>query len=452
MTAATQTATTPAATKPRSVFAVRDFKLLWIGEAVSALGDQFAMVALPWLALLLTGSAFALGTVLAVMAVPRAVFMLVGGAYVDRLSPRRIMLASNFVRFVAVALLGVVVLAGRAELWMLYVFALVFGIADAFFYPAQTAIVPELVEGEQLQQANGITQGTTQLTVLVGPALAGVAIALLGATGANPGVTGVAIALIVDGISFLVSLATLLLIHPRVAAPEDHGSVVQQIGEGIRFVAKQPALLTVMLISMCANLLIVGPLDVGLPLLAYSRLPEGAAAFGLILSAFGGGSLLGMLGATILPKPSPARFGTLLLVMMSGAGIALAGLAFINTTIPAVVLAIIAGALIGYTNISFITWVQRRVPRKLMGRVMSVLVFASVSLVPISIAIAGALVSISLEGVLIVSGVGFALVSLAAVLSKSVRQMGLQPVLDEEDGADQPDAATATQPEVAVAG
>jgi len=450
MTAATQSASAPTITKPKSAFAVRDFKLLWVGEAISALGDQFAMIALPWLALVLTGSAFALGTVLAVMAIPRAVLMLVGGAYVDRLSPRRIMLASNAIRFVAVTALGAIVLAGRAELWMLYVFALVFGIADAFFYPAQSAIVPELVEGDQLQQANGITQGTTQFTVLVGPALAGIAIALLGGSGATPGATGVALALLVDGVSFVVSLLTLLFIHPRAAVAEEHGSVVHQISEGVRFVAKMPALLTVMLISMCANLLIVGPLDVGLPLLAYSRLPEGAAAFGLILSGFGGGSLLGMLGATILPAPRPSRFGTVLLTMMAGAGVALAALAFVQTTIVAIALALFAGAMIGYTNVSFITWVQRRVPMKLMGRVMSVLVFASVSLVPISIAVAGILVTISLEGVLIVSGMGFALVSLAAVLSKNVRQMGLLPVLNEEATVADTDAATA-QPEAAIA-
>src|SRR5262245_1325517 len=138
MTAATQTATAPTTDKPKSVFAVRDFKLLWIGEAVSALGDQFAMVALAWLALLLTGSALALGTVLAVMAIPRAVFMLIGGAYVDRLSPRRVMQLSNATRLVAVAVLGAIVLAGQAQLWMLYIFAVVFGVADAFFYPAQT--------------------------------------------------------------------------------------------------------------------------------------------------------------------------------------------------------------------------------------------------------------------------------------------------------------------------
>src|SRR5262245_16196171 len=128
---ATATASANTKTTSRSPLAVRDFRLLWVGETVSALGDQFAMIALPWPALLLTGSSFALGTVLALMAVPRAVLMIVGGAFVDRFSPRLVMLVSNAVRLVAVLLLALVILAGAAQLWMLYVFALVFGIADA---------------------------------------------------------------------------------------------------------------------------------------------------------------------------------------------------------------------------------------------------------------------------------------------------------------------------------
>src|SRR5215207_4187547 len=146
----------------RNPFAVRDFRLLWAGETISALGDQFALIALPWLALVLTGSGLALGSVLALMAVPRALLMLIGGVSVDRLSPRRVMIASNAVRLVAVGLLAVVVLGGVVELWMLYAFALVFGMADAFFFPAQQSMVPQLVEQDQLQRANGIVQGTAQ--------------------------------------------------------------------------------------------------------------------------------------------------------------------------------------------------------------------------------------------------------------------------------------------------
>ena len=415
----------------RSPLASRDFRLLWVGEAVSALGDQFALIALPWLALILTGSALALGTVLAVMAVPRAILMVVGGAYVDRLSPRRVMFLSNLVRLVAVTVLGAIVLAGAAELWMLYVFALVFGVADAFFYPAQTAIVPELVDGSQLQQANGITQGTTQASVLLGPALAGLTIAAISASEANPGVIGVGIALLADAGTFLVSLVTLLLIRPREAAPAESGSIVQQVRDGIRFVMNMPSLLTVMVVSMALNLLIVGPIDVGIPVLAYSRLPEGAAAFGLMFSAFGGGSLIGLVAATVLPQIRPDRFAPVVFGIVALAGLGVAALAFAQSLIVAIAVSVVIGVTLGYTNVSFMTWIQRRIPRELMGRVMGLLMFSSMSLVPVSIAVTGVLVQISLESVLIIAGLGMSVLTLVPLLSRDVRRIGLLPVIDE---------------------
>src|SRR3954463_9223304 len=96
--------------KPASPLSVRNFRLLWIGEGISLLGDQFYMIALPWLVLQVTGSALALGTVMALAGIPRALFMLLGGAFVDRFSPRAVMMTSNFARLVLVGLLSVLVL------------------------------------------------------------------------------------------------------------------------------------------------------------------------------------------------------------------------------------------------------------------------------------------------------------------------------------------------------
>ena len=168
-------------TRPFSeVLGNRDFRLLWIGEGVSVLGDHFCMIALPWLVLQLTGDALAMGTVLALSAIPRALFMLVGGALTDRFSPRTLMLASNAIRFVLVSFLTFLVFSNQVEMWMLYTLAILFGIADAFFYPAQSSIVPQLVKKDHLQVANSLVQGTMMLTMLLGPALAGLLIAALG--------------------------------------------------------------------------------------------------------------------------------------------------------------------------------------------------------------------------------------------------------------------------------
>lgn len=419
----------------RSPFAIRDFRLLWLGEAISTLGDQFALIALPWLALVLTGSALALGGVLALMAVPRALLMLVGGVSVDRLSPRRVMLASNLVRLLAVATLGVVVLAGAVHLWMLYAFALVFGVADAFFFPAQTSMVPELVEAGQLQQANGIVQGTAQATVLVGPAIAGIVIAALGSDGARVDLAGVAGALLLDAASFLASIVTLWLIRGRPRSAVGDTSLADAIREGVRFVWEFPTLRAIVLVSLVANLLIVGPIEVGLPVLAYVRLPEGAAAYGVIMSAFGGGSLLGYAAGATLPPPRPAALGTVVMVVLGSSGVGVAALALVDSTIVAAAMAALSGAALGYGNLLGISWIQARIPQHLMGRVMSLLMLGSMGLVPISELIAGAVVQVSLAGLLLVAGLGMTLLSVVSLRSARIRRLGLEPVPETAIGA-----------------
>jgi MFS family permease len=433
--------TQPAATS-RSPFAVRDFRLLWLGEAISSLGDQFALIALPWLALVLTGSALALGGVLALMAVPRALLMVVGGVSVDRFSPRLVMLGSNGVRLVAVTVLGVIVIAGGAQLWMLYAFALVFGVADAFFFPAQTSIVPELVEPDQLQRANGVVQGTQQATVLVGPAVAGVVIAALGAGGSSASTGGIGIALLVDAATFVISLLTLWLIRPRAHQAEEHPSILESIREGMRFIWRSPGLRAVILVSLAANLFIVGPFEVGMPFIAYSRLPEGAAAFGIVMAAFGGGSLLGLVIASVLPVPRPSRLGPTVILTLALAGLGVAAVSLVHTTLLAAIVIGGAGAALGAGNLIGITWIQARIPPELMGRVMGLLITGSVGLVPISEFVAGAAVQISVDGTLLVAGFGMALLSLASLLSPAVRNLGLEPPVQAAQPA-APQAATA---------
>jgi MFS family permease len=417
----------------------RDFRLLWLGEAVSSIGDQFALIALPWLALLLTGSGLALGSVLALMAVPRALLMLLGGVSVDRLSPRLVMLGSNAIRLVAVGILGLVVLEGAAQLWMLYAFALVFGIADAFFFPAQTSMVPELVAEGQLRAANGIVQGTAQAAVLVGPGLAGLVIATLAGTG-GPGMGGVGVALLVDAVSFAISVLTLAFIRPRAHRAAAEQSVLEAIREGLRFVLDAPSLRAVILLSLTGNLLIVGPFEVGLPLIAYSRLPEGAAAFGVIMSAFGGGSLLGYAAGAALPAPRPSRFGAAVLLTSGAAGLGLSALVLISSTAEAAAVVGLAGLSLGYSNLLGMSWIQSRIPRQLMGRAMSLMMLGSMGLVPLSMLLAGIASQVSLDATLAVAGVGMAVACVGGLGVKAVRDIGLLP--PARDDAAEPQAST----------
>ena len=420
--------------KPAGPLSVRNFRLLWIGEGISLLGDQFYMIALPWLVLQLTGSALALGTVLALAGIPRALFMLIGGAFVDRFSPRSVMIVSNFARLVLVALLSALVLTNNIRIEMLYVFALAFGLADAFFFPGQTAIVPQLLKDDQLQAGNTFVQGTAQLSLFLGPVLAGALIALLGHAATADGVPdtqGIGIAFGIDTLSFVASLVCLNLIHvpglPKQAGKQQN--VIASIKAGLAYVWSRPVLRVLFLLLVAMNFLVLGPVMVGIPVLARTRLVEGAAAFGIIMSAFGGGALLGIVLSSILPTPKPEHFGMILMVVISLMGIGVALMPLFTSTLVVAVIMLLIGITNGYVNIHFFTWLQKRIPQELMGRVMSLLMFSSVGLAPVSYALAGAILQIDLNILFIGGGLLMAALSLLSIVLPTVRQMGSEPVV-----------------------
>jgi MFS family permease len=369
---------------------LRDFRLVFGGESISLLGDQFHFVALAWLTLQLTGSGVALGTVLMAAAIPRAVFMLVGGAMSDRISPRSLMLVSNAIRGVVVAVIAVLVLTGHAQLWQLYGLAVIFGVVDAFFHPALNTIVPMLVSEKQLSPANALVQIIQELSGLIGPALAGVLVAAVN--------TGPAFA--IDAASFAVATMTLLMVRggrrtaPTAAGqganPEPSAGLLANIGSGLAYAWRDPAVRSLILLVAAINFAFTGPLLVGLPYLANTRFEGGAAAFGIIISAYGAGALAGALLAGSLHKVP--RLGLIILLTAAAMGI---GLALVGNA-PSVILAVAAmsamGLGAGFINVRVVAWLQARTPEAMRGRVMSVLLLGAISLAPISLAISGAII------------------------------------------------------------
>ena len=409
----------------RQVLGNRNFRLLWIGEGVSILGDHFYMIALPWLVLQLTGDSLAMGTVLALAAIPRALLMLVGGALTDRFSPRSLMLASNAARFVLVSLLAGLVLANRVEMWMLYTLAVLFGIADAFFYPAQSSMAPQLVKKDHLQVANSLIHGTMMLAMLAGPVLAGLLIALLG-DGHSEGssMQGIAAALGLDALTFLVSLITLLFIKlERVTSSAVNDSILESIRSGLNFVWNDIPLRAFFFVVAAVTFFFNGPFNIGVPILADTRFPEGAVAYGTILSTWGAGSLVGMALAGMLPRPNPKRMGAVLLGLVSLMGVGLALLGVSASMIFAAAIGLLLGALNGYINVFFTTWVQSRAPKAFLGRLMSLLMFASTGLFPVSMALSGAVSRVDVTFLLTVFGGIVALLGILITLNPNVRAM-----------------------------
>src|ERR1700722_19066833 len=238
----------------------REFRYLWIGNTISGCGDQFFLVALPWLILQLTGSGAVLGGIMMLGAIPRAALMLIGGAVTDRFSPRKIMILTAALRTLLVASLAAFIWTHHVEVWQLYALSFLFGVADAFAAPAAQTFLPSLVAPAQLPAANALSQGTQQMAMLALPAPAGLIIAA----------SGIASAFAIDAVSFLFIIVALLLLRdpPRVESATRRSNIGHSILEGLRYVKDDVAFRSLLLVASVLNFCITGPLSVGLAFLA----------------------------------------------------------------------------------------------------------------------------------------------------------------------------------------
>ena len=407
-------ATSPTDTSPQSgsmrrVMQLRDFRLLFAGASTSLLGDQFALIATPWLVLQLSNDPFALGIVLALEGLPRAAFMLVGGAVTDRFAPRRVMIAADITRGLLTAAMAAAVLTGAIQMWMLFAFALTFGLVAGFAIPAENSIVPTLVGHGDLQAGNALVMGATQLTAFVGPTLAGAVIA-----GVSSSMTGIGMAFVIDTVTFAVSATAFSLIR------RDRRSTVEPatlglwaaIGDGVRNVWADEAMRFVFSVLIVVNLFVVGPLMVGIPLLAHQRLPQGAMAFGVLMGAFAVGNLTGILVAGATRRPSSAVMRAIVVGVLAGFGAVIASLGVATNLWFDTALLAGLGVGNGYLGISLFTWIQARTPEDMLGRTMSLVTFASLGLVSISQAAAGMAARWDLDALFLLSG-GLVLVTTA---------------------------------------
>lgn len=405
----------------------RDFRMVWLGETVSMLGDQFYLIALPWLALELTGSSLALGLVLMAAAIPRAGLMLVGGAMSDRFDPRSIMIASSATRAILVGALAALVWTDGLQLWHLYVLGAGFGAADAFFQPAALALVPRLVGKDQLEASNALVMGSMALTGMVGPAAAGVIIAA----------AGTALGFGIDAATFAFAVVTLLLIRrpPRSTSEVDEaapgGNAFRAIVDGLRYANADVQMRTVLLAVTVINLAVVGPFFVGLPALVDS-FHSGPMAYGIVLSSWGGAALIGALLAgslgerarmsTVVPTTAFAMAGALVLIGLAP-----------NVWTTALAAAPL-GAAVGVLQVSGMAWLQRRSEPAFLGRVMSLVMFAIMGLTPISYALAGAIAEIGLPVLFVGAGASVLLLAVSTAVTPVWRQADRGPILTPADG------------------
>jgi len=408
---------------------LRDPNFAWLlgGGVISALGDQFTMIALPWLVLQLTHDPLALGMMVALLGVPRAVLILFGGALVDRHSPKRVLMLTKYANMVLLALLAALVLSGRATLPLVSVIAVVLSLASAFSIPAGTSILPQAVAPQHLASANATMMAVRQVTMLVGPLLAGLLFALGGdgRAGMQDGhAFGLGLAFAFDAFSFALSAWTLAKVRPLATpAPAEKAdqqtpaqSVLRAVGAGFGALWRDLTLRTAFLYWGLCACVTGGVMQVALPLLASERL-HGAAALGLLMAANGAGSLAGMALSGIAGGRRLGTLGLTLLAIDGLVGALLMPLGMITSSWQGMLILAAIGVLGGYVQVAVFTWIQQRVAPQMLGRMMSVFMFVFMGLAPLTAAAAGWLAShVTLATLFTGAGLGLSLAALAAWL------------------------------------
>jgi DHA3 family tetracycline resistance protein-like MFS transporter len=357
----------------------RDFALLFGGTLISLLGDGIYLVALPFAVLAISNDPATLSLVGVAWSVGMLGFLLVGGVLSDRHDKRRILLTADLVRLLALGAAAALALSDVLEVWHLVALGLFYGIGEGLSGPAMGSIVPELVREEALMQANALERSLRPVAMrLIGPALGGLAVAVLGTGGA----------LLADAGTFAVSMACLLAMRSRPPLhPPSTEPLRLQLREAASFVRSQTWLWATLGMAALTLLVFLGPVEVLLPYRVKEQLGSGAGGFGLVLAAMGAGSTIGAItrGHGGLPR----RPITFLYWAWGLATLGLCGYAVADAVWQLVLCGLWFGVGSGLGDPIWSTLMQTRVPPRLRGRVASMDWLVSVGLTPISFALVG---------------------------------------------------------------
>jgi DHA3 family tetracycline resistance protein-like MFS transporter len=402
----------------------RDFRLLWIGATASLLGDGAFLVALAWQVYAMSSGPAGMSLVGIAMTVPTITFLLIGGVASDRFERRWLLVGADLLRAVALALLAGLTIGGQVELWHVVVLAAMYGTGAAFHAPAFDALVPEILSGERLTQANALDQLMRPLALrLAGPALGGVLVGVAGAGGV----------FVLDCATFLMAAGTVLLMTPARGKREvaSGGSMIADLREGWRFVRGHAWLWATFVSAAIAYLLFMGPVEVLLPWVVKEGMKGSAFDLGLVFAA---GGLASMLCAVLLGRFGLPRRGiTFMLLAWTLATLGVAGYGMASAVWQLMIASAIFNALETAGTIVWATTKQRHVPSALLGRVSSLDWLISVGLLPLSFALTGPVsAAIGARETLIAAGLLGSIVTLAALYVPGMRVLDERAVRADE--------------------
>ena len=398
-----------------SALGSRPFAVLWVAQTLSRLGDRIYLIALAWWVVQTTGSAVAMAVVLLANLVPTLFLLLAGGVLVDRWSRARLMLVSDVSRGVLVGVAAMLATAGLLGMPGMLALSAAFGAVDAFFEPAYTAIVPQLVPTEFRPSANSLTELSRRLAAMAGPAIGALVVAA----------AGVPAAFALDSVSFGVSAIGMLVIARQVTTTprrESSASPLQDVREGLGAVLAVPWLWITILVASITNVTLAGPLAAVMPILVTSHFGGGVALLGA-LDALAG---IGSVGAAIwLGRQSRFRHrGLLVYIPWIASALATAMLGLSVPVAAAGVLMITIGVCLTTLSLVWMQTLQEFVPENLLGRVSSLDFLGSAALVPIGFVAAGAMAdTLGAAPVFVLGGLATAAMLTVALLHPAVRRL-----------------------------
>ena len=391
---------------PRSsLLASGRFRAYLAGRSVANLGDQISLIALPFAVLEISGSAAALGIVFAARTLPTVLLVLVGGVWGDRLSRRTVVIVTDLVRFGCQGIGALLLATGTAEIWHLVLLQAVFGAADAFFAPASTGLVAEVVDAPVLQEANAMLGIAQSATRVAGPALGGLLVVVFSPSAA----------LAFDAMTFLVGAALIarLPVTGNVRVAASRAAFMAELREGWKEFTSRTWLWVLVLDFSIYQMAVLAPFVVLGPLIAAESL-GGADSWGTVMACAGLGAVAGGAAALYLKPRRPLLVGTLLFFADIPQFVLLATAAPLGWLLAA---SVIAGGAASYFAAIYVSAMQTHVPADVLARVSSYDWFGSIAATPIGYAIVASIASVAGAEAILLTSAAIVLVTTLAVLA-----------------------------------
>jgi len=340
-------------------FRYRDFRLMWFGACTSSIGTWMQIVAQGWLIYRLSHSAFLLALDQFLGGIPIFLFSLIGGVVADRIERHRVLLVSQYVQMGSATVLTVLVANGLTHVWPILCLSFVSGLAQAFGGPAYSALIPTLVNREDMPNAIALNSIQFNLAVTIGPALAGIALARLGEKWCFG----------LNALSFLAPIVSLLLITTRFLPEKTAESMFTSLKEGIKFVRRQHSMEALIVLAFCMTALAM-PMRTYIPVFVKDIFHRGPETYGNLLSLMGVGSICGsLLVAGLGNIRHKGRFAITGLISL-GAAIAVFSLSRALPLSYAVLVVVGASMMTVFATVTSL--VQLITTNEMRGRVMSV--------------------------------------------------------------------------------